>query len=327
MQHLDLSFGNPEFLEPYWKTQENVMPIIGSTNGIRYEKDGGQKNLIESIKNLHEKIGNAVVNNKFIVIGNGATQILYATISLFRGQKISLRHPYYFKFPGVIAQAGALMAEKNEKANVEIVVQPHNPLNINFPPLQDNANVYIYDLCYNWPEYGDVILKDEDIMIYNLSKSTGHAASRIGWVICKNEHDALKIREAIELTTGGVSHEAQIRATSIIKNQTELYNKNTEEDKSVFGYGRKELEYRWNILLNLNVPGLSFINNFGMFALCEYECPKTEFIGSDPFFKNFNIQTVSGHQCGGTPSQLRINVGCKREDFDNLIKNLNNIFI
>lgn len=327
MIHLDLSFGNPEFLEPYWQLQENVMPFIGTTNGIRYEKDGGQKNLIEAIKNLHKKIGNAVVDDKFIIIGNGATQILYATVSLFRGKKVAVKHPYYFKFPGIISQAGAQMTDNAQEADIEIVVQPHNPLNVNFKPLKKDAEKYIYDLCYNWPEYCDVQLRNEDIMIYNLSKSTGHAASRIGWVICKNKEDATAIREAIELTSGGVSHEAQLRATEIIKSQIDLYDSNIDQDKSVFGYGKKELEERWETLLNTNVLGLKVINSSGMFALCEYKCPSTGNVGSDAFYKNYKIQTVSGKQCGGTASQIRINIGCKRNDFNDLIERISNKFI
>lgn len=317
-QIYDLSFGNPEFLQPYWELQKNVMPSIEPANGIKYEKDGGQKNLIEAIKDLHKKIGNAVVDDKFIVVGNGATHLLYASVSMHRGEKVAFRNPYYFKFPGIITQAGAHVAGPLEDATVEIVVQPHNPLNLNLPPLNPNIK-HIYDLCYNWPEYCDVELRDEDIMIFNLSKSTGHAASRIGWVICKNESDALKIREALELSTGGVSHEAQIRATAIIKNQTELYDKDINLDKSVFGFGKKELEFRWNMLKKLNVPGLKIINNSGMFALCEYDCPVTGQFGSDVFLNNYGIKTISAAQCGGASNQLRINVGCKQEDFINML--------
>lgn len=321
MKDLDLRLGNPEFLEPYWKKRSDSISIEMS-NGIRYEKDGGQPALIQAIKDLHKKIGNAEVDNKFIVVGNGATHMLYSALNSHQNKNVIFRNPYYFKFPGIITQAGAKVTNIKEEAEVEIVVQPSNPTNAWYDPIRPDLNNKIFDLCYNWPEYGEVVLKDEDIMIFNMSKSTGHAASRIGWAICRNEKDALAIKEAIELTTGGVSCEAQLRATAIINEQVKLYNKDGNLDQSVFGYGKQELDSRWNLLLSLHVKGLKVLNNSGMFALCEYNCLNNNDIGATPFYNKYKILTVSAAQCGGEPNQLRINMGCKRKDFDEMINRL-----
>ncbi|KAE8717074.1 S-adenosylmethionine carrier 2 [Hibiscus syriacus] len=46
----------------------------------------------------------------------------------------------------------------------------------------------IYDLAYYWPHYTPVPTpSDEDLMIFTLSKHTGHGGSRFGWAIIKDE--------------------------------------------------------------------------------------------------------------------------------------------
>ena len=308
---LDLRLGNPYFVQPYWDALPAPAFEIKASKGIVYEKDGGQAGLIDTIRQLHAVLGNAVTEGRRIIIGNGATNILYAAVHGYKS--VSFREPYYFKFPDIVRQAGATVL-KGPEAEAEIVVQPHNPLNTILPPL--GAPHQIYDYCYNWPQYGDVFLGDQDIMVFNLSKSTGHAASRIGWAICKNDSDAERIKNAIEFTSGGVSTEAQARATDILKQQLELIK--TGQD--IFSWSKQELHSRWNKLLAVNNPKLKVLNTSGMFAWCEYGDPARP--ASVQFEEDFGILTVSGSGCGGTAANLRINVGCKAEDFEFLISKL-----
>jgi len=311
---LDLRLGNPYFVQPYWDALPSTPFQIPASKGITYEKDGGQSALIDKIRQLHVLLENAVVDGRRIVVGNGATNMLYAAVHGFKS--VSFRHPYYFKFPDIVRQAGAEVWGERPDAEAEIVVQPHNPLNTILPPL--GAKHKIYDYCYNWPQYGKVFLGDEDIMIFNLSKSTGHAASRIGWAICKNDADAERIKNAIEFTSGGVSTEAQARSTHLLTQQVEFLFKNTRED--IFTWATGELNSRWERLIEVNHPKLRILNNSGMFAWCEYGDASKP--AAEQFEEDFDILTVSGSGCGGTAAHLRINVGCKAEDFETLIKKL-----
>lgn len=67
---------------------------------------------------------------------------------------------------------------------IELVCTPNNPDgSIREEVLSSGDGKTIHDLAYYWPQYTPIThTADHDIMLFTLSKSTGHAGSRIGYV-------------------------------------------------------------------------------------------------------------------------------------------------
>ncbi|GER55453.1 histidinol-phosphate aminotransferase [Striga asiatica] len=76
--------------------------------------------------------------------------------------------------------------DHNAKANnsIEFVTSPNNPDgNLREAVLQGASARAIYDHAYYWPHFTAVPAPaDEDIMIFTISKLTGHAGTRFGYL-------------------------------------------------------------------------------------------------------------------------------------------------
>lgn len=74
-------------------------------------------------------------------------------------------------------------AEENN-SYIELVTTPNNPSGEARYPVVNGSGSVIYDLAYYWPHYTPITSQvDEDVMLFTLSKSTGHAGTRIGCVL------------------------------------------------------------------------------------------------------------------------------------------------
>ena len=66
---------------------------------------------------------------------------------------------------------------------LEIVVSPNNPDGSLKTKVLDDEAWAIYDHAYYWPHYVPITKPlDHDFMMFTMSKVTGHAGSRIGYV-------------------------------------------------------------------------------------------------------------------------------------------------
>ena len=75
---------------------------------------------------------------------------------------------------------------KNSTASsnlVEFVTSPNNPDGkLNRAVLEGTYAKSIYDHAYYWPHFTPILApSDEDLMIFTISKLTGHAGSRFGY--------------------------------------------------------------------------------------------------------------------------------------------------
>lgn len=320
---LDLTYGHPLFLEPYWEamSRESLAKLeMEPHHGIAYGKEGGEDSLVEAIRSIHCQVGNADAwADHTVVVGNGASQILHAALQALSTERVYARRPYFFRFPIQTEMAGRDWACDPRFADTELVTLPSNPDNELYEP-HPHPKIKIHDLCYNWPQYTSVVNYDADVMVFSLAKAIGHAGSRIGWAICKNPDHARAISHQVELLSGGVSIEAQARARLLLSQQANLLvlMRYGAQGDSVFSFGKKELESRWQALLALSHPKLKILNRSGMFAWCEYdsENPYSELL------KDYKIKATYGGICGGGEKTLRLNVGCRRDSFDELIRRL-----
>lgn len=73
-------------------------------------------------------------------------------------------------------------------AYIELVCSPNNPDgSIRKAVLNSKNGKTIHDLAYYWPQYTPITgAVDHDIMLFSVSKSTGHAGTRLGYIFSFN---------------------------------------------------------------------------------------------------------------------------------------------
>lgn len=298
---LDMAWGSPTFLSYYW--QNKTLPNIERTARTKNYAVGSRSILKSKIKQLHNKIKNAQTKNRHIVVAAGASQILLGLFHVLReegyGCTAYAEPPHFSRFP-VLANF-AVVDWLKTSSGITIITNPNNP--------DGNVTEYktatILDLCYNWPQYTDPINYDHPIMVFSLSKTSGHANTRIGWALIKDKTIAKKLERYIELSTGGLSIDAQVKAEKIIT--TQLKTKNT-----VFAHGKRILSRRWEKINAIkNQLPFEILNNSGMFLWAKGECPK-------------EISSLNGQELGGTHDNFRLNIGCSERTFKKFIKLLTN---
>jgi hypothetical protein len=96
--------GDPIFLEPFWmKNAAKSAVVISGWHRMSYEFSDGSlisKVLKEQIRNVHDHVGNAKTDGKYIIFGVGATHLLNAAIHTLSSYdssptKVVATTPYY----------------------------------------------------------------------------------------------------------------------------------------------------------------------------------------------------------------------------------------
>lgn len=72
---------------------------------------------------------------------------------------------------------------------IEFVTSPNNPdCQLNKAVLEGPSVKTIHDRAYYWPHFTAIPAPaDDDLMIFTISKLTGHAGSRFGWALVKDD--------------------------------------------------------------------------------------------------------------------------------------------
>lgn len=298
MKELKLSWGTPDYLSPYWKNYK-FKSVDNTKLGYVY---GSLPELKESIIKIHKQEQNAIMDDKYIVVANGASQMLQA---LFRvlGKNVYATPPYFSRFPLLAEQAGVPWGI-DEYGGYQIITNPSNPDNrISWT---HNKNK-IFDLSYNWKQYTDPIDYNQDIMVFSLSKAFGFASTRIGWCVVSDSQLAKKLTDYIEISSG-VSIEAQHKACQVINSQLKVKD-------TCFEYGKDILLKRWEKIKKLNTK-LDIINTSGHFLWFRLKNMKK-------YFKDRNISYMEGHHFGESDEFGRLNLGCSESDFKELLRRIN----
>lgn len=283
---INMKWGSPAFLKPYWA--KNKLEIYQHVNNLNYQI-GTDDKVKNSILDLHKLINNADINNKYVVVGNGATQLLRGLIKILGGP-VYANPPHFSRFPIFVKNLG--YSWDKVIYNLLIKTLPNNPDNSIDKNLSDKK--VVHDLCYNWPQYTEVSPYNEEIMVFSLAKASGHASTRIGWCLLKDKNLAKKLENFIELDTAGVSIESQNLLISVIEDQK-------KDKEKVWEFGKKTLSSRWNEIKKLDLP-FEVVNDSGMFLWAKGECPSF-------------IEGISGEHFGVTKQFFRLNIGCEEENF------------
>lgn len=246
---IDAKRGDALLFEHYWKVNRATSSVlIPGHYRIGYGENSvddisATQNLERLIQTLHEKVGNANLSDKHIVIGAGSTQLIAASLFAFghthsEGASgvplvVTAEAPFsqvfkesttfydsrFFGWGGL--ETGWLV--RKAPKTLEFVTSPSNPDgHMRKANLTGEHAFAIYDHTYYWPHYTPITgAADNEVMIFSLSKLTGHAGSRIGWAIVKDRKIADSMNKAIQTMTLGVARESQLRTAQILSSIVE----------------------------------------------------------------------------------------------------------
>ncbi|CAL5386314.1 unnamed protein product [Camellia sinensis] len=128
---------------------------------------------------------------------------------------------------------------------IEFVTSPNNPDGqLKKAVLRGSSVKTIHDYAYYWPHFTAIPAPaDEDLMLFTLSKLTGHAGSRFGWALIKDEEVYERMLKYTDQISFGVSHDTQLIALQQLK---AIFQGNNGSD--IFEFGFTTMRKRWEIL-------------------------------------------------------------------------------
>lgn len=175
---------------------------------------------------------------------------------------------------GLFQWAGDANTYKGDEY-IELVCSPNNPDGfIRTNVLSSATGKAIHDLAYYWPQYTPITSKaDHDLMLFTVSKSTGHAGTRLGWALVKDRSVAKRMTKFIELNTIGVSKDSQVRAAKILRVISDGYElADSRISDRLFDYGRLLMADRWERLREA-------VRKAGIFSLPQFPSDTCNFAG------------------------------------------------
>ncbi|XP_057442909.1 tryptophan aminotransferase-related protein 2-like isoform X2 [Lotus japonicus] len=202
---INLDHGDPTMYERFWRqTGEKTTITIHGWQSMSYFSDASnicwflEAEFAKEVVRLHRVVGNAVTEGHHVVVGTGSSQLflaaLYALSPPDALQPISVvcASPYYSSYPsmtdylksGLYKWGGdAESFDSRDGPYIELVTSPNNPDgHVRRSMVNRSHGVLVHDLAYYWPQYTPISSPaDHDLMLFTVSKTTGHAGMRIGW--------------------------------------------------------------------------------------------------------------------------------------------------
>lgn len=315
---IDLRIGNPDLIiERFQHRLAHDSVITTIMSGMPYNKEGPLSIIVNQIKELHKKYHpNLLTQNSQIVVGSGAGQFINAFFSL--NKRTYVQTPYWFRTPTLAAKQKSEMIEFTISANnVNLITYPNNPDGA--LSLSASEKTW-YDTVYLWPWYFDSTKQYteaiEDLInikkattIFGLSKMTGHCGTRFGWAIVEDQNLANALNEYMEYESGGMGYDTQIKAKAIVE---ALLQEESWQDELISV--QSILIERKQIIENFCKKNeWMYVPSPGMFAWITTNGNAVE------KFKKIGILGICGSKCGGTASQIRINLAINESNWKQLI--------
>ncbi|MFS7980612.1 putative alliinase, EGF-like domain, pyridoxal phosphate-dependent transferase, major [Helianthus anomalus] len=263
----DADSGDPIFLEPFW--MQNVADssiLIPGWHRMSYQY--GDYTLMSTeleyyIRKLHSIVGNAITEGRYMVFGVGSSQLLTAALYALSSENSSSPSnvlatiPYYPMYKGQTVLFNSENFEfggdtnswqSNNSTNnidvIEFVTSPNNPDGELKKSVLGGKT--IYDHAYFWPHFTPIPgPSDHDLMIFTLSKLTGHAGVRFGWVIIKDKEVYEKLSKYITVADLGISKDTQLRVLKLLKVVIE------KDGKPLFEFAYNIMKDRWDRLTSI----------------------------------------------------------------------------
>ncbi|KAL8057249.1 hypothetical protein ABFS82_04G173100 [Erythranthe guttata] len=363
-QVIDLDHGDPMVYEKYWRQMgDKTTVVIPGWKFVSYFSNKKslcwflEPEFAYAVDRLHKLVGNADTEDHYLVVGTGSTQlfqaVLYAASPPNQTEPISVvaSPPFYSSYrliteylkSGLYEWAGNANEFKKDKPYVEIVTSPNNPDGLSREAVVNRkGGIVVHDLAYYWPQYTPITsAADHDIMLFTVSKCTGHAGTRLGWALVKDEEIAKKMTEFIMLSTIGVSKESQIRGAKILQVIADSHEKRDKFKKiePFFEHSYKFMAMRWNDLEDVVDQNKLFtLPNFAPARKCNFSghifAPQPAFAwlkcegeveDCEGFLRNHKILTRGGTQFGSSAKYVRASVLSRDDVFDQFTERLSSI--
>lgn len=352
----DADGGDPLFLEPFWMQHlASSALVVAGWHRMSYNYNDNtfiSKELEKVIREIHALVGNAVTEDRFVVFGAGSTQILNAAAYALSLENTSspaavvASVPYYslykqqveyfntekFKFEG---DAYEWRNRSDAGTNViEFVTSPNNPDGqLNKAILHGPHVKTIHDHAYYWPHFTPIPdPADEDLMVFTLSKLTGHAGSRFGWAVIKDETVFKRMIVHMQINSLGISKDSQLRAFKLLKAVLGC-------GTGIFDFAYQTMEARWERLTRT----LSSSNRFSLQKIspqhCTFynkvreltpayawlKCEREEDKDCYAVLKAANIIGRQGNMFGTENRFVRLSLVRRQDDFNLLMERLNKL--
>ncbi|KAJ7945831.1 Tryptophan aminotransferase-related protein 2 [Quillaja saponaria] len=282
---INLDHGDPTMYESFWRQMgdKTTITILG-WQSLSYFSDITnicwflEPEFAKEVVRLHKVVGNAVTEGRHIVVGTGSSQLFLAALYALSPQdaikpiSVVSAAPYYSAYPlmtdyqksGLYKWAGDTQSFHKDEPYIEIVTSPNNPDGYaRYPVVNRSEGVLVHDLAYYWPQYTPISSPaDHELMLFTVSKSTGHAGTRIGWALVKDKVVAKRMTKFIELNTIGVSKDSQLRAARVLKVVSDSceIESSFEVGESFFNFSHRVMVERWKQLREA-------VQHSGMFSL------------------------------------------------------------
>ncbi|XP_044485001.1 tryptophan aminotransferase-related protein 2-like isoform X2 [Mangifera indica] len=358
---INLDHGDPTMYEKYWQqVGDKTTIVIPGWQSMSYFSDVNnicwflEPELAKEVVRLHKVVGNAITENHHIVVGTGSTQLfqaaLYALSTQDASEPISVvsAAPYYSSYPSITdclksqlyKWAGDAQRFDKDGPYIELVTSPNNPDGfVRRSVVNRSGGVLVHDLAYYWPQYTAISFPaDHDLMLFTVSKSTGHAGMRIGWALVKDTEVAKKMTKFIELNTIGVSKDSQLRAAKVLKVVSDSCEPSNREIECFFEFSHQQMAMRWKQLrVAVKKSGLFSVPDFPP-QFCTYlgrafeprpafawlKCEQ-DINDCESFLRSKKILTRSGKHFGFSPKYVRISIIDRDENFNLFTRRLSKI--
>ncbi|XP_023516518.1 tryptophan aminotransferase-related protein 2-like [Cucurbita pepo subsp. pepo] len=361
---INLDHGDPTMYEQYWKAMgDKTTIVIPGWQSMSYFSAGKnlcwflEPELSTQIVRVHKVAGNAVTEGRHIVVGTGSSQLFLAALYALSPQDSSnpisvvSTAPYYSSYPlmtdcvksGLHKWAGDAKQFDKDEPYIELVTSPNNPDGfIRHSVVNRTGGILIHDLAYYWPQYTPISApSDYDLTMFTVSKSTGHAGTRIGWALVKDVEVAKRMVKFIELSTIGVSKDSQLRAAKVLEVVSDSSEQagGSEYPESFFHFSHAVMTERWRLLREavkdsglFSLPKFSpahcsfFDNNLGTQpAFAWLRCDGADVDDCESFFRGHKILARGGKHFGVSPKYVRVSMLDREETYSLFIERLSQI--
>eukprot|EP00008_Paramoeba_atlantica_P007861 CAMPEP_0201490696 /NCGR_PEP_ID=MMETSP0151_2-20130828/27057_1 /ASSEMBLY_ACC=CAM_ASM_000257 /TAXON_ID=200890 /ORGANISM="Paramoeba atlantica, Strain 621/1 / CCAP 1560/9" /LENGTH=338 /DNA_ID=CAMNT_0047876745 /DNA_START=311 /DNA_END=1327 /DNA_ORIENTATION=+ len=317
----------PQFRSPY-QTYDPYSPNIQDPS----VPDGIHKVLVPLIQRVHALYRNVVTTDRYIVPGYGCSDLLtavaYAKSELANSSMINIfaKPPYYTGYPNMASLfPGRMQFTTNTNLDPETVLEfnthPNNPTGTYHSSVYPSSFV-VYDSVYLWPSLTNITEPlDADVVLFSLSKSTGHAGSRFGWALVKDKTVADLMANYYNLAHLYISADVQYRAYSVLQNLV-------DHPYDLFDHISKGMEMRWQQTLSLlaRQPDRflqhSASGSFYMFIECLADGEKN---ACQELFLNAGMKGESGTAFGVGTNYVRLEMVQHQPVFEIFLDRLSNL--
>ncbi|XP_027188019.1 tryptophan aminotransferase-related protein 1-like [Cicer arietinum] len=353
--------GDPMIFSPYWeKMNDECTVVIKAQELMSYVCDENSlcfymlPQMRDAILRIHNVVGNAVTKDNYIVLGTGSSQLYHAALYALSPSQppnhpinVVAAAPYYSEYPDATEVLQSRLFKWSGDANtynknepyIELVTSPNNPDGaMRTPVVKSKAQgKIIYDLAYYWPQFTPITHQlNHDLMLFTLSKSTGHAGSRIGWAIVKDIEVAKNMIKFMRLSSVGVSRESQIRATKLLEVICDSYqNLKSIKSELFFSHSKRLMKERWEKFKGVIEQSNVFTLVKNPIAYCNFTKETSESYPAfawlksaegikdgEKYLEKFNICTRGGERFGVDAKYVRISMISTDGEFNELLRRL-----